>query len=94
MERQTDRITPKTWIGWALTILLSIVGAWTSMSSRVYSTESQIRLLELRVSAVEKGYDKQLETMVKLNEQYNEIKQSLIRIEGVLNTKADKQYRQ
>jgi hypothetical protein len=94
MVNQSDKITSKTWIGWALTIILSIVGAWTSMSSRVYSTESQIRLLELRVSAVEKGYDKQLENMVKLNEQYNEIKQSLIRIEGVLNTKADKQYRQ
>jgi hypothetical protein len=93
MDNQTDRIATKTWIGWALTVLLSIVGAWTSMSSRVYSTEAQLKVLELRLTVVEKGYDKQLETMIKLNEQYNEIKQSLIRIEGVLNTKADKQYK-
>ena len=83
----------KTWGGWFLTIVISILGAWMSMSARVYSTESEIQVLKTRVDIVEKSYDKQIESAEKQTEQYNEIKQSLIRIEGVLNTKADKEWK-
>ena len=93
MNHEIDRITPKTWVGWLLTMIISIAGSWLSMNARVYGNENDISVLKTRVEVVEKSYDRQIQISERQNELNNEIKQSLVRIEGVLNTKADKQWK-
>ena len=88
-----DKIPTKTWIGWALTICLSAATAYTSVNARVYDIEKEIEVIKTRVDINEKAYDKQLLNYERQSQDYNEIKASLVRIEGSLNTKADKQYR-
>jgi len=62
-------------IGWVITIVLSIGGSWSAMNTRMYEVEARIRLIESQKS------DKV---------DISEIKQSLIRIEGKLDLKQDR----
>jgi len=62
------------------------------MNTRMYTVEKEIDLLKARITISEKTSDKQSVVLERLEIQGNEIKQSLIRIEGVLNTKADKKW--
>ena len=82
----------KTWVGWASTVIVSIFTAWAAMNARMYTVEKEIDVLKSRVEIYEKTSDKQSILLEKLEAQNNDIKQSLIRIEGVLNTKADKKW--
>lgn len=34
----------KVWVGWIITIVLSVGGSWASMNARVYNTESEIEV--------------------------------------------------
>ncbi|HPL94911.1 MAG TPA: hypothetical protein PLK02_07415 [Paludibacteraceae bacterium] len=90
VKKQT--IDWRTWIGWAATVLLSIFTAWAAMNARMYTVEKEIDLLKARITISEKILDKQSVVLEQLELQGNEIKQSLIRIEGVLNTKQDKRW--
>ena len=93
MTTMNEKIPPKTWVGWVLTVLISVFSAWFSMDGRVYAIESQLNVLSKRVEIIEKSYDKLIINAELQSTQYNEIKESLVRIEGVLNTKQDKQWK-
>jgi len=86
------RIETKTWIGWGLTVVVSISLSWGTMNARVYQTESSIEVLKTRVAVMEKAYDKQIEIATKNNDAYNDIKISLIEIKGIINLKQDKRF--
>jgi predicted ArsR family transcriptional regulator len=90
MYNDMQKIEPKEWIGWSLTIIISILAAWMSMSGRVYGTESQLNVLEKRIEIMERSYDRQVEINEKLDEQYNKIITTLTEIKGAMNLKADK----
>ena len=80
-------------IGWILTILISIVGAWYAIDSRVYSVEKKIELLQMQIDNSNKVLDKQQRDMEDVKDMFNRIDKNIVEIRGVLNTKADKSYR-
>ena len=80
-------------IGWILTILISIVGAWYAIDSRVYSVEKKIELLQMQIDNSNKVLDKQQRDMEDVKDMFNRIDKNIVEIRGVLNTKADKCYR-
>jgi hypothetical protein len=88
----SNEIQSKTWIGWVITILLSVGASWASMNTRVYSTESDLQVLKTRLEILEKSYDKLLLMQENQARQYSDISGSLIRIEETLKTKQDRRY--
>ena len=80
-------------IGWALTIVISIAGAWYTIDARVYSVEKKIELLQMQIDNCNKVLDKQQEDMEVVKDLFNRIDKNIIEIRGILNTKADKTYK-
>ena len=80
-------------IGWILTVLISIAGAWYAIDTRVYDVEKKIELLQLQINNSNKVLDKQQQDMEDVKEMFNRIDKNIVEIRGVLNTKADKCYR-
>ena len=80
-------------IGWILTILISIVGAWYAIDSRVYSVEKKIELLQMQIDNSNKVLDKQQRDMEDVKDMFNRIDKNIVEIRSMLNTKADKSYR-
>ena len=80
-------------IGWILTVLISIAGAWSAIDSRVYSVEKKIELLQMQIDNSNKVIDKQQRDMEDVKDMFNRIDKNIVEIRGVLNTKADKSYR-
>ena len=80
-------------IGWILTVLISIVGAWYAIDSRVYTVEKKIELLQMQIDNSNKALDKQQQDMEDVKDMFNRIDKNIVEIRGVLNTKADKNYR-
>ena len=80
-------------IGWILTVLISIVGAWYAIDSRVYTVEKKIELLQMQIDNSNKALDKQQQDMEDVKDMFNRIDKNIVEIRGVLNTKADKSYR-
>ena len=81
-------------IGWILTVLISIAGAWYAIDSRVYTVEKKIELLQMQIDNSNKALDKQQQDMEDVKDMFNRIDKNIVEIRGVLNTKADKSYRQ
>ena len=80
-------------IGWVLTVIISIAGAWYTIDARVYSVEKKIELLQLQIDNCNKVLDKQQEDMEVVKDLFNRIDKNIIEIRGILNTKADKKYK-
>lgn len=80
-------------IGWALTIVISIAGAWYTIEARVYSVEKKIELLQMQIDNCNKVLDKQQEDMEVVKDLFNRIDKNIVEIRGILNTKADKKYK-
>ena len=80
-------------IGWALTIVISIAGAWYTIDARVYSVEKKIELLQMQIDNCNKVLDKQQEDMEVVKDLFNRIDRNIVEIRGILNTKADKKYK-
>ena len=80
-------------IGWALTVIISIAGAWYTIDARVYSVEKKIELLQLQIDNCNKVLDKQQQDMEVVKDLFNRIDRNIIEIRGILNTKADKKYK-
>jgi peptidoglycan hydrolase CwlO-like protein len=80
-------------IGWALTIVISIAGAWYTIDARVYSVEKKIELLQMQIDNCNKVLDKQQEDMEVVKDLFNRIDKNIVEIRGILNTKADKKYK-
>jgi len=87
----------KQWIGWALTIVLAVIGAVATSSGRMSSMEIKFQtheqqIIELkreyidRIKSIECKQDKQIEAT-------NELTKSIIRMEGKLDLKQDKQFK-
>ena len=80
-------------IGWVLTVIISIAGAWYTIDARVYSVEKKIELLQLQIDNCSKVLDKQQADMEVVKDLFNRIDRNIIEIRGILNTKADKKYK-
>ena len=80
-------------IGWALTIVISIAGAWYTIDARVYSVEKKIELLQMQIDNCNKVLDKQQEDMEVVKDLFNRIDKNIVEIRGILNTIADKKYK-
>ena len=80
-------------IGWVLTVIISIAGAWYTIDARVYSVEKKIELLQLQIDNCNKVLDRQQEDMEVVKDLFNRIDKNIIEIRGILNTKADKKYK-
>ena len=81
-------------LGWAITLILSVGGAWAAMNARLYEVEAKIRLLEAQTTRDIKRNDAMYEDMKKHIEDGNKVTESLIRIEGALKLKADKKFKE
>ena len=80
-------------IGWVLTVIISIAGAWYTIDARVYSVEKKIELLQMQIDNCNKVLDKQQQDMEVVKDLFNRIDKNLVEIRGILNTKADKKYK-
>ena len=80
-------------IGWVLTVIISIAGAWYTIDARVYSVEKKIELLQMQIDNCNKVLDKQQQDMEVVKDLFNRIDRNIIEIGGILNTKADKKYK-
>ena len=80
-------------IGWVLTVIISIAGAWYTIDARVYSVEKKIELLQMQIDNCNKVLDKQQEDMEVVKDLFNRIDKNIIEIRGILDTKADKKYK-
>ena len=80
-------------IGWVLTVIISIAGAWYTIDARVYSVEKKIELLQMQIDNCNKVLDKQQEDMEVVKDLFNRIDRNIVEIRGILDTKADKKYK-
>lgn len=80
-------------IGWVLTVIISVAGAWYTIDARVYSVEKKIELLQMQIDNCNKVLDKQQEDMEVVKDLFNRIDKNIIEIRGILDTKADKKYK-
>ena len=80
-------------IGWVLTIVISVAGAWYTIDARVYSVEKKIELLQMQIDSCNKVLDKQQEDMEVVKDLFNRIDKNIVEIRGIINTKADKKYK-
>ena len=80
-------------IGWVLTVIISIAGAWYTIDARVYSVEKKIELLQMQIDNCNKVLDKQQQDMEVVKDLFNRIDRNIIEIRGILNTKEDKKYK-
>ena len=80
-------------IGWVLTIVISVAGAWYTIDARVYSVEKKIELLQMQIDNCNKVLDKQQEDMEVVKDLFNRIDKNIVEIRGIINTKADKKYK-
>jgi len=85
--------------GWVLTIIISLVGAWATVTSRVYEVEKQIELLKMEMAnnkeehkAQKEQSEKQERIIEEIHTMFNRIDKSLISLSGKLNMKADKKF--
>lgn len=72
----------KTYITAIITVIMSIVGGWGAMNARLYEVEAKIRLIEVQNKNSE-----------KTEEAVQQIQLSLVRIEGKLDGKQDKEWK-
>jgi len=80
-------------IGWVLTVIISVAGAWYTIDARVYSVEKKIELLQMQIDNCNKVLDKQQQDMEVVKDLFNRIDKNIVEIRGILNTKADKKYK-
>lgn len=80
-------------IGWVLTVIISIAGAWYTIDARVYSVEKKIELLQMQIDNCNKVLDRQQQDMEVVKDLFNRIDKNIVEIRGILNTKADKKYK-
>lgn len=80
-------------IGWILTVIISVAGAWYTIDARVYSVEKKIELLQMQIDNCNKVLDKQQQDMEVVKDLFNRIDKNIVEIRGILNTKADKKYK-
>ena len=80
-------------LGWVLTVIISVAGAWYTIDARVYSVEKKIELLQMQIDNCNKVLDKQQGDMEVVKDLFNRIDRNIIEIRGILNTKADKKYK-
>ena len=80
-------------LGWAITLILSVGGAWAAMNARLYEVEAKIRLIEAQTARDTKRNDVMNEDIKRHIEESTKVTESLIRIEGVLKLKADKKFK-
>lgn len=83
----------KTFIGWLTTVISTVFFAWLTITTRLYTVEKEIELLKQRTNLLEQARIEQVDILREVTKTNTEIQNSLIRIEGVLNTKADKQWK-
>lgn len=83
----------KTLLGWITTVATTVFLAWLTVNTRLYTVEKEIELVKQSVKLLEQSKQEHVIMLKELTKTNNDIQNSLIRIEGMLNTKADKQWK-
>lgn len=83
----------------ALTVVLSIVGAWATINSRVYKVEKDIELLKLELKTRKELDDKRDkrdekldDTVTRIFDKLDELSNCFSEVKGKLQLKADKKF--
>lgn len=82
-EKDKNRIP--SWVSIALTIILAVSASIGTYSARMYKTEKEIEILQVKVGILET-------TMIKTSSLLESINERTIRIEEGLKMKADKTF--
>ena len=77
-------------VGWILTIVLSVMGAWYTIDARVYTVEKKIELVQMQVDNMSKSIEKQEKDMDEVKDMFNRIDKNIVQIQEIMNTKQDK----
>jgi|GEM_PF-2317694 len=90
------RISKSMWIGWAVTIILSVTGgisgAYVTINARVYELEKQIELVKLDQTNMKLEQTDTRAMVKEVREMFMQIDKQLTEITGQLNLKADKKF--
>jgi len=85
----------------ALTVVLSIVGAWATINARVYKVEKDIELLRMELknrkeldSKRDKRDEKLDSTIGKIFDKIDELSDGFQDLKGSLKLKADKKFKE
>ena len=78
-----DKNRLPSWASIVLTIIMAIGASVAAYSARMYSTENDVEILEVKVNILQN-------TMVKTSDLLETINERTIRIEECMKTKADK----
>lgn len=83
-------ITRANVVGWALTIIISITGAYSAINARLYEVEKKIELLQLQIDNDSKKIEQQENDMKEIRDMFFRIDKNLTEVRGIVNQKQDK----
>ena len=89
---ESNKVTKSHYIGWVLTILLSVAGAWGAINARVYEIEKQVEMMRLEVNATKLSQAQQASDYKEILKMFNRIDKNITEINGKLELKADKKF--
>ena len=78
-----------TIVGWIITIIISIAGAYGTITSKVYEVDKRISIVEQRLSILEASDDKQNKRMQETRDMFYDIKSDISELKSL---KADKHF--
>jgi uncharacterized membrane protein (DUF106 family) len=76
-------------IGWILTVIMSAVGAWTAINTRMYELDKRLAIVEEQIKLESARNNKQDEMLAKIEDMFNQINMNILSLK---ETKADRKY--
>lgn len=80
-------------IGWAATVVVSVVSAWGTMNARMYEVEKKIEIVRLQIDESKEITNQNQADLKEIRELFTRIDKSITEINGKLNLKEDKKWR-
>ena len=80
-------------VGWLLTVILSILGAWGTMNARMYEVEKRIEIIQLQIDNSQKATDQNQMDLKEIRILFDRIDKSITEINGKLQLKEDKKWK-
>ena len=78
-----------TVVGWIITVVLSVAGAYGTITSKIYEVDKRISIVEQRLSILESSDDKQNTLMQETRNMFYDIKTDIAELKSL---KADKKF--